>query len=373
MNQIISQLEDYINQSYEMQSTSIKYHKSSKRMIKDMNQIVLDTLSPYQAYVMRDFEGFSDQIKTKIEFIADVSWNSNKTGNVLVDAGQVGLDYVRSKMSELKQKVREELLLYSNLHLKEFGQDIAKQIAKADTTIEEFDPNQPLIPIEEELPFMPEADIQLQKFEIDAVDNTVNLSNTIDPDLAQRMLDLMASNNQLIEKISQEMSLMRVSIEEMRREGEERDQAMYNDLNNKYLALRDAITQLQNEGNPDLNFSNTQPALNKGNVEIKFNYGSVYLTAQNKVLLNEVFSEMLRNNSYKLIITGFADRSGNKEQNILLSQKRAKAVKYHLRQMGISENRMVVNYLGDSGSASTNPDDRKVVIEWLEEVDVFQK
>jgi len=372
---IIEQIDEYLNNSYEFEATSIKYVKPPKKMVKDMNQIVLDTLNPYQAYVLKDFDGFSENVLDKIETLSKVNWNSNKTGNVMVDASQVGKDYVRSKMKEIKSLVKSEVEIYSSRYLEEFGQALPEEFktSEPDTSITPFDPNEPLIAIDERIEKMPISDIPFVMVDLDAMTNQLEDPDTeVNDEVMQRMLELMASNNQLIEKISQEMSLMRVSLEEMRREGEERDKAMYADLNGKYLALKDAIVALQKEGNPDLNFANTRPIPGKGNIEIKFGYGSVYLSALDKVALNSVFAEMLKNSNYKLIITGYADRSGNKEQNILLSQKRADAVKFHLNKMGISKNRMVVNYLGDAGSENNNPDDRKVVIEWLEEVNVFE-
>jgi len=371
---IINQLDDYLDNSYQFEQTSIKYIKAPKKMVKDMNQIVLDTLNPYQDYVLKDFDGFSENVLDKIETLAKVNWNSNKTGNVMVDAGEVGKDYVRSKIKEIKSLVKSEIEVYSSRYLEEFGQPLPDEFKTSDpdTSDVEFNPSAPLIPINEELRAMPISDIPFVILDIETSSNPGDNANLqLNDEVMQKMLALMASNNQLIEKISEEMSLMRVSLEEMRREGEERDKAIYQDLNAKYLALKDAIVALQKEGNPDLNFANTRPIPNKGNVEIKFSYGSVFLSGLNKVVLNSVFADMLRNPTYKLIITGYADRSGNKEQNILLSQKRADAVKFHLNKMGISKNRMVVNYLGDAGSENNNPDDRKVVIEWLEEVDVF--
>lgn len=366
VSNIISLLEDYLDNSYEIKDTQLKFHKGISRMVKDLNEIVTDTLTPYEAYIKREFPGFSDLAKEKLSTLSKINWESKITGNVLVDSEAVGRDYIRLRMNELKQIIRSELILYSNDSIDDFG-TTEPLVEDTDTT---FNPTDPLIGIDHSINPMPESDLQLSIFKIDSIiADPTKEDIVINDDIAKRMLAIMASNNQLIEKISEEMSLMRVTIMEIKRDGEERDRAMYEDLNNKYLALRDAIASVEQGGSIDIDFSRTRPSENKDPLEIKFNYGSVYLTAANKVALNEVFSELLLNNKYKIIITGYADKSGNREQNIVLSQKRADAVKYHFKKMGISENRMVVNYLGDVKSASYNPDDRKVVIEWLEEVD----
>ena len=370
VNNIILQLEDYLDNSYDIKGTELKFHKGVSKMLRDLNEIVTDTLAPYESYVRQDFPGFSGLTKEKINDLSKINWESRITGNILVDSEAVGRDYIRSEMNELKQLLREELILYSNENIDDFGLE-DPELINIDTT---FNPTDLLIGIDHQLNPMPESDVQLTILDIEAeIDDPSKEDIVIDNDIAKRMLDIMASNNQLIEKISEEMSLMRVTIMEIKRDGEERDRAMYEDLNSKYLALRDAIASMQEGGTLDIDFSRTKPSTDKVPVEIKFNYGSVYLTASNKVALNQVFQEMLLNNKYKVIITGYADKSGNKEQNIVLSQKRADAVKYHLKKMGISENRMVVNYLGDVQSEEYNPDDRKVVIEWLEEVDNGEK
>lgn len=378
LNILIDQLEKYLDTSYDVKGTGITYKKSVKKMMKEMHSIVIDTLNPYKKYVRKGFDGFSDEIRDKLEFLGKVNWNSAKTGAVFVDPSKIGQDYIRSRLSELKEQIKSEVIIYSHMHLDEFG-DIDTSSKLPEDTATTFVPNQSLIAIDDKLEFMPISDSFLEISNVDFIskprDKTSVSSNNdssiiLNNDLAERMLDLMASNNQLIEKISEEMALMRVTMEEMRREGEERDKAMYNDLNNKYLSLKDAIVDLQKEGSLDLNFANTRPIASKENVEIKFGYGSVSLSATNTAKLNGVFSDLLRNASYKVIVTGFADSSGNREQNIVLSQKRANAVKYHLTKMGISTKRIVVNYLGDIGSENYDPDDRKVVLEWLEEVDL---
>jgi len=49
----------------------------------------------------------------------------------------------------------------------------------------------------------------------------------------------------------------------------------------------------------------------------------------------------------------------------LLSQERAASVKRFLKSSGLSEDRFVTRYLGDSNSNAQSANDRKVVVEFI--------
>ena len=84
-----------------------------------------------------------------------------------------------------------------------------------------------------------------------------------------------------------------------------------------------------------------------------------------KILLNKVFDTLIKSPKNKVIITGFADKTGNTDYNIYLSRKRAQEVKSYLMYKGIKKNRLIVNYMGDVYSNSKNSSDRKVEIEFI--------
>ncbi len=69
-----------------------------------------------------------------------------------------------------------------------------------------------------------------------------------------------------------------------------------------------------------------------------------------------------------MFTTGYADRTGDEYQNVLLSARRAEAVKRALVARGIPADRLLIQALGESELANTsNPDsseNRRVVITW---------
>jgi outer membrane protein OmpA-like peptidoglycan-associated protein len=101
------------------------------------------------------------------------------------------------------------------------------------------------------------------------------------------------------------------------------------------------------------------------NITVQFGRYSNLITQEYELLLNELFVEMARNAQHKVLITGYADKSGNTKDNLRLSELRAQAVKYFFQERGIEGERLLVNYFGDSKSDQKNPEERRVEIEWL--------
>ena len=67
----------------------------------------------------------------------------------------------------------------------------------------------------------------------------------------------------------------------------------------------------------------------------------------------------------RALITGHSDSSGDAAANLALSRQRARAVRDHLVRSGITADRLVVNYYGDSRSSGAGPVDRRVEVELL--------
>jgi len=74
---------------------------------------------------------------------------------------------------------------------------------------------------------------------------------------------------------------------------------------------------------------------------------------------------LARSPSLKLIVTGYADRTGDAAKNLLLSQQRANEVKRFLASSGLSPDRFITKYFGDRDSRDESSSDRKVMIEFV--------
>lgn len=100
------------------------------------------------------------------------------------------------------------------------------------------------------------------------------------------------------------------------------------------------------------------------NIIIAFASGRSTVGPEQQLLLNEVFEQMARSPGDRVLITGHADPVGDPRTNLVLSERRARAVREHLLQRGIAADRLLVNHYGAS-RGSTAGVQRRVEIEFL--------
>lgn len=106
-------------------------------------------------------------------------------------------------------------------------------------------------------------------------------------------------------------------------------------------------------------------ALTGKNLEVRFAIGSSELGAEARALLLEVVRAMAQAPGDRLLVTGRADASGDAAANLVLSERRAKAVRDFLMLHGIGGERVLLNYYGSARSTSVGVGDRRVDLEWL--------
>ncbi len=103
-------------------------------------------------------------------------------------------------------------------------------------------------------------------------------------------------------------------------------------------------------------------------VDITFPAGGATLTPEaNKQL--DLAARLYRDaHPVLMFTTGYTDRSGDEYRNVLLSARRAQAVKLGLVARGIPADRLLIQALGESELANTSmpdsPQNRRVVITW---------
>ncbi len=83
-----------------------------------------------------------------------------------------------------------------------------------------------------------------------------------------------------------------------------------------------------------------QEKINEVSGEILFNSGTAYIHPSTYFALDTIVSILKKDSSSNVDIEGHTDNTGNAEQNILLSQKRADACKEYLVKHGISADRI---------------------------------
>lgn len=127
------------------------------------------------------------------------------------------------------------------------------------------------------------------------------------------------------------------------------------------LALEMQDLKAPEGGNPIAELSR----LTGANVTVRFPKGGTALDTEARVMLNEVFEQLARDGSQRILVTGYSDATGDPAINLRLSELRANAVRDHLLQRGVEPSRVLVNYYGDSRSAGEDPAERRVEIEWV--------
>lgn len=101
------------------------------------------------------------------------------------------------------------------------------------------------------------------------------------------------------------------------------------------------------------------------NVEVRFGVGSAELGVRQKALLDEVVKAMAMAPGERVLVTGYADPSGDPGHNLILSEMRAKAVRGYLLAQGISGQRVLLNYSGAVKGAAGSAAERRVELEWI--------
>lgn len=401
----------YIDELIDLDSERVHFRQPVDTQFEHLNEIVKHTLSLYDHPAMHSFWGFSATLEKQLmrindldgywidrvnkdapahnqavgqytlkiqlgnlkraaqneaeEFIADDPSSISISGQLLTEEHLSGEDRVLRAISRASQQ-DIALLIDSLFELDEVPLGLIDRINARIETLEDptdgFVKNQPLDPILHDIETFEEPDDVLLSLNIEEADPDGNPPSNAPVDFNTRVLELLEDNNRLMAKYSDRFDYMQEQINELKEAqltaSLEREKRLQDQIDELYAMMKQV-------GQSGVGGSATASTTALKPVEIIFERNAHNIGIIDQTKLNEVLAGMTRNPKYKLMITGFADRTGNREYNALLSQKRAQAVYDYLRQGGIAAERMVVNYLGDNKSDAPNPLDRKVEVEWL--------
>ena len=88
--------------------------------------------------------------------------------------------------------------------------------------------------------------------------------------------------------------------------------------------------------------------------DIFFEFNSFELTKESEFVIEEFYDFLLENPELKISIQGHTDNVGSKQDNLLLSENRAKEVYSYLLELGIDTNRVNFQGFGESRPVATN-------------------
>lgn len=100
-----------------------------------------------------------------------------------------------------------------------------------------------------------------------------------------------------------------------------------------------------------------EPSPSVGNpnpIIVRFNANSLAPAPEAKENLLEIYNKMSGDQKLKVKIEGHTDSSGKREKNVFLSIERAKSVRNYLVELGITENRIIVQGYGDTKAVADN-------------------
>ncbi|HQW05721.1 MAG TPA: OmpA family protein [Flavobacteriales bacterium] len=310
------------------------------------------------------FDQLSEPTRMQLSRLTHIDWSQARYG---VDAGEdqdkylAIYFYVRSQREELERQLRADLLPLASVAV--LGNAVAEpgsQVWINSTCGTVFD----------EENYLCALDLQLAD----------TGGGGIDPALGQRLMQAMAERSEDVTEEVVEMPRLRkrdrwlkVELDGINERIDRMDQRRelwairdrLDDIEDRVagltLEVRDVRSNVPEEENPSANLSD----LVGRNITVRFDRNSTQLNAEYRVLLNEVFEQLARSSIQRVLVTGYSDRTGDPDQNLLLSELRAHAVRNYLMQRGISAERLLVNYYGDSRSSGRDPSERRVELEWI--------
>lgn len=335
----------------------------SAQLVQEIDAMVKAAVSDLGAPDV--FNGLSDPTRLQLSRLTHIDWSHAGNG---VDAGDEHdkylaiYYYVRSQREELERQLRADLLPLASVPV--LGQSVAEpgsQVRINSTCGTVFD----------EENYLCALDLQLAD----------TGGGGIDPQLGERLMRAMGARGetppadtpvvqQRIRKrdrwLKAELDAIHGRIDHMdqRRElWEIRDRI--EDVEDRLAGLQVEIDEVKARGIETGNPSAELSDLVGRNITVRFPRNSTQLSPDYRVLLNEVFEQLARSPEHRVLVTGYSDRSGDGRSNLLLSERRAKAVRSYLLERGISAERVMVNYYGDSRSTGRDPDERRVEVEWI--------
>lgn len=379
---VSSYLNLYIDKCAIISEGDVKLKRSKKETKKDLDQIVIGALAFYEYEKLQDFKGFSKMVENKINAIDALDFNKSEFAAGAADEeskNRMQKFYLQKELSDLKLLVNMEVGIYGDDNLMVVSssdetiidEDVKQRIIDQYTA---YDPDKPLEPIKVQLSDESMALINFK--DVSTLDSTgipVGDDLQSESDFAAQVLQLLEANNAKLDGMQQQIDDLRAEqIRLWQQQQDDKNIAMQKQIDD----LREMVFALvkMNTGEPLANAGSDiiKPGKSESTVtnlpksmNIYFAKGSVELDANSKMSLNEIVDILARSPSLKLIVTGYADKTGDAAKNLLLSQQRANKVKQFLAASGLPQDRFITKYFGDRDSSSENSNDRKVEIEFV--------
>jgi outer membrane protein OmpA-like peptidoglycan-associated protein len=368
----------YIDKSYSVTESNLNFVDDPSLMMSEMSSIVNQGLDLFQVSIQ--FDGFSTSVYDQLKNLSQLEWSALEY-ELLGDDSQE-----REEM--LRYFINVEILNLKSvcgIEISEFLRN-KKVLTIPDAWVDKIGGSSEII--EEQVTYQTKQFIAPLEFTLD--EPTSSTSNDIELSLPKNFVDEFnkkakknAKKNRkkdafsesvlaLLEQNSDQLISIQQNLADFTMENIERDRELRNESKEQVSVLQSQIDELKtmiyNDQRAPKELSVYEKSLSSDNTVILFEKNSSELSNHYKLELNKVYQVLLKNPKSKIMITGYADKSGDPDFNAYISRKRASAVNDYLRNKGIAAKRMLVNYLGDIDSTSENSEDRRVVVEFINDV-----
>ncbi len=368
-------LDFYIDRSVLFDGRTISLRSRPQVIHRDLEQIVRDAIRYYHFHDVHAFEGFSKKVTEKIHALngqmVDEAWNPELMGSAAQDRRFM---FVETKLNELKQMLRDEIGLFAGNNLLVRVDSREEQLkAEQDSllaAVRGFKTNDPLAPVEigfstETLNLLAGDDpFILPTFTGDPDDDFG------DSDLADRILKMLEDQNKKFDELKADVESLKREQERIDRERRSEDMRY---MQEQIDLLRDLIMTIASDkvSGGSANAPTTAPSKTPvvsgtlpGGFDITFKTGSSQIELGERLRLNEVINLLATQTHLRILLTGYADATGNRETNLRLSKLRAQAVRTYLLKSGLPEHRILINFFGDEKAVGAS-NDRRVELRFI--------
>ncbi len=186
-------------------------------------------------------------------------------------------------------------------------------------------------------------------------------SSEPDPTFNNQIVKLLEENNKILSNYGSRFNDLQEQINEIRGDRNLTTTVLREEM----AALREMMQSFMLNGSRP-----TPTAVASGALvaTLTFEKNAHQLTPGHRAQLNRVEIDLKLDKGLVVLVTGFADRTGNANFNAWISEQRANAAFDYLIERNIHRDRIVVNYLGDIDSRFANPADRKVEVSYVKPV-----
>lgn len=356
-------LRNYIDENYHIFDSRVEAVANRTTFMQEAADIVKNVLWIHDQSFADDFEGFSTEIQKRLEKIIKIDGfeilGKDETQRIAADR-KVGLYTFQKMVYDLKRACELEAGFFLD---KELPRDSKRNtwgasdayLANKDYLLKPYRTN-----LEDLRAVRPNMDGLLEELKEEETKKSKKRKSrrARRNELTEKIVEVLGQNSEILNSFNARFNSLQNQIDQIRRSGND-------DIKSELAEMREMIKDLA-EGKSLTHPDGTSTAIVPGEeVVINFDKNKYDLTPSQQAQLNISLIALRSDTRLTAFITGYADKTGDADFNAWISRKRAETVQQYFRSRGIAANRILVNFLGDSQSQSANPQDRKVVVQYL--------